>query len=221
MRSAIAAFTSSLMQKTHFRSSQGSPQTACWTQLGSHREKPRELTRWTGTMTIEQLGALFIAWKSGTDLKMFQRQRIQDQSLNRHTDPQATGHSWCSHLHEHASKHGAQVTEHMCGECNAIESFVLGVARLSAKMLTIKRSLMRVLGVVYACDRSRPNLVDAQFQLLISSAFPLALPGTVAHWLVAKFGAISGGRVLVACNSFRMFVVRELLLDHLLTLDGS
>ena len=45
-----------------------------------------------------------------------------------------------------------------------VTSFVLGVAWLSAKMLAIQRSLARVLGMVYACDRSRPNLVDAQVQ---------------------------------------------------------
>ena len=102
-----------------------------------------------------------------------------------------------------------------------VTSFVLGVAWLSAKMLAIQRPLARVLGVIYTCDRSWPNLVDAQVQLPTSSAFSLALPGTATHRLVAKFGAISGGRVLVTWNSFRMFTVRELFLDHLLTLDGS
>jgi len=103
----------------------------------------------------------------------------------------------------------------------AVASFVLGVARLSAKMLAIQCSFARVLGVVYASDRSRPNFVDVQIQLLTSSTSSLALPGTAAHWLVAKFGTISGGWVLVARNPFRMFAVRELLLDHLLTLEGS
>lgn len=78
----------------------------------------------------------------------------------------------------------------------AVASFVLGVARLSAKMLAIQRPLARVLGVIYTCDRSWPNLVDAQVQLPTSSAFSLALPGTAAHLLVAKFGAINGGWVL-------------------------
>jgi len=101
----------------------------------------------------------------------------------------------------------------------AVASFVLGVARLSAKMLAAQHTLARVPGVVYTRDRSRPTLVDVQIQLLTSSAFSYALPGTAAHWLIAEFGAINGGRALVARNSFRMFTVRELLLDHPLTLD--
>jgi len=75
--------------------------------------------------------------------------------------------------------------------------------------------------VVYACDWSRQNLADTQVQLLTSSASSLAPPGTAAHRFVTEFGAISVGQVLVACGSFRVFTVRELLLDHLLTLDGS
>ena len=103
----------------------------------------------------------------------------------------------------------------------AIASFVLGVARSSTKMLAIQRTLARVFGVVYACYRSRPNLIDVQVQFLASPASSLAFPGTAAHRFVTELGAISERRVLMASNSFRVFAVRELLLNHLLTLDGS
>ena len=103
----------------------------------------------------------------------------------------------------------------------AVASFVLGVTWSSAKMLTIQRTLARVLGVVYACDWSRPTLFDVQVQLLALATFPLTLAGTATHWLIAEFGASDTGWVLVASNLFRMFTEWELLLDHLLTLDGS
>ena len=90
------------------------------------------------------------------------------------------------------------------------------VARKDAGNTTLARK-----GVVDECDQSRLNLFDIQIQLSTSSTFSLAFLGTAAHWLVARFGAISGGWVLVACNSFQMFAVREFLLDHLLTLEES
>ena len=102
-----------------------------------------------------------------------------------------------------------------------VASFVLGVAWSSAKVLTIQRTLARVLGVICACDRSRPTLVDVQVQLLTLTTFPLALAGTATHRFVTKLGASYPCWVLVASNLFRMFAEWELLLDHLLTLDGS
>ena len=84
----------------------------------------------------------------------------------------------------------------------AVASLVLRMARTSAKVLAIQRTLARVLGVVYACDRSRPNLIDIQVQLLTLPASSLTLPGTAAHRLVAEFDAISRGWVLVASNLF-------------------
>ena len=54
-----------------------------------------------------------------------------------------------------------------------VASFILGVARLPAKILAIQRSLARMLGVVYACDRSRLDLVGIQAELLASPHLPL------------------------------------------------
>ena len=102
----------------------------------------------------------------------------------------------------------------------AVTSFVLGMARTSAKVLTVQRTLARVLGVVYACDQPRPNLLGVQIQLLTLPASSLALPETAAHRFVTEFGASGRGRVLVTSNLFRMFAVRELLQDLFLTLDG-
>jgi hypothetical protein len=102
----------------------------------------------------------------------------------------------------------------------AVASFVLGVARASAKVLAIQRTLARVLSVVYACNGSGLIFFDVQIQFLTLPTFPLALPRTAAHRLITELGAVNGGRVLVTGNSFRMFAVRELLLDHLLTING-
>ena len=44
----------------------------------------------------------------------------------------------------------------------AVASFVLRMARASTRVLAIQRTLAMVLGVVYACNRPRPNLVDVQ-----------------------------------------------------------
>ena len=54
-----------------------------------------------------------------------------------------------------------------------VASFILGVARLPAKILAIQRSLARMLGVVYACDRSRLDLVGVQVELLAFPHLPL------------------------------------------------
>ena len=102
----------------------------------------------------------------------------------------------------------------------AVASFVLGVTWSSAKMLTIQRTLARVFGVVYACDRSRSNLLDVQVQFLTLPASSLTFPGTATHRFVTEFGASCRGWVLVTSNLFRVFAVWELLLNHLLTLDG-
>lgn len=101
----------------------------------------------------------------------------------------------------------------------AIASLVLGMARTSAKVLTIQRALARVLGVVYAIDWPRTDLVDVQVQLLTFPTPVVAPLRTAAHWLVTQFRAGGGGWVPVASNLFRMFAVRELLQDHFLTLD--
>lgn len=66
-----------------------------------------------------------------------------------------------------------------------VASSVLGVAWSSAKVLTIQRTLARVLGMIYACDWSGPNLVDVQVSLLTVPTFSLALLGTAAHGLIA------------------------------------
>ena len=101
-----------------------------------------------------------------------------------------------------------------------VTSFVLGVARTSAEVLAVQRTFARVFGVVDTRDRSRPNLVHLQVQLLTLSTSSLALLRTAAHLFVAEFCTSSGGRVLVASDLFRMFAVREFLLDYLLALDG-
>jgi len=65
--------------------------------------------------TTKSIGTRFIAGEPGADLKnILQRWAVRAQS-NQRTDPQATGHSWWSHLHGHASKHGAQVAEQGLG----------------------------------------------------------------------------------------------------------
>ena len=69
-------------------------------------------------------------------------------------------------------------------------------------MLAIQRTLARVLGVVYALDQSRPNLVNVQILLLTISTPSLAFLGTAAHRLITQFSANSGGGVLVASNLF-------------------
>jgi len=103
----------------------------------------------------------------------------------------------------------------------AVASFVLGMARNFANMLAVQQTLARVLGVIYAGDRSRRNPFGVQIQLLTLPTFSLALRGAAAHRLVAQFGARNGGRVPVASSSFRMFAVWKLLQDLFLTLDGS
>ena len=100
-----------------------------------------------------------------------------------------------------------------------VASLVLGVARTSTKMLAIQWALARVLGVVYAIDWPRTDLVDVQVQLLTFPTPVVAPLRTAAHWLVTQFRAGGGGWVPVASNLFRMFAVRELLQDHFLTLD--
>jgi len=102
----------------------------------------------------------------------------------------------------------------------AVASFVLGVARASTKVLAIQRTLAGVLGVVYAFDWSRPNLFDVQVSFLAIPTLSLALLGTTAHRFITQFRAIGGAWVLVTSNLLRMFAIRELLQDLLLTLDG-
>ena len=101
-----------------------------------------------------------------------------------------------------------------------VASLVLGVARTSTKMLAIQCALARVLGVVYAFDRPRTNLVNVQVQFLTLPASSFALLGAAPHGFVAKFSASDGSRALMTGNLSRMFAVWELLQDHLLTLDG-
>jgi len=74
--------------------------------------------------------------------------------------------------------------------------------------------------MVYAFDWSRPNLVDVQIPLLTFPTSSLALLGTTTHRFITQFRAIGGAWVLVTSNLLRMFAVRELLQDHLLTLYG-
>ena len=102
----------------------------------------------------------------------------------------------------------------------AVAPLILRVARASTKVLTIQRTLTRVLGVVNALDSSRPDLVDVQIPLLTFSTSSLALLGTAAHRLVTNFGTSGGGWVLRASNLFRMFAVRQFLHDLFLTSDG-
>lgn len=101
-----------------------------------------------------------------------------------------------------------------------VASFALGVARTTAKMLAIQRTLARVFCVVYACYLLRPSLVDVQVSLLALPTFSLALLGTAAHWLIAQFGTGGGGWVLVTRNLFRVFAKRKLLQDLFLAPDG-
>ena len=102
----------------------------------------------------------------------------------------------------------------------AVASLVLGVARVSTRVLAIQRAFARVVGVIHAFDQSRPNLVNVQIQLLTPPTSSLALLGTAAHRLVTQFGANGRGWIFMASNLFRVFAVRELLQDLLLTLDG-
>lgn len=101
-----------------------------------------------------------------------------------------------------------------------VAPFALGVARATAKVLAIQRTLARVFGVVYACYLPRPSLVDVQVSLLTLPTFSLALLGTAAHWLIAQFGASGGGWVLVTSNLFRVFAIRKLLQDLFLAPNG-
>ena len=101
-----------------------------------------------------------------------------------------------------------------------VASLVLGVARTSTKMLAIQCALARVLGVVYAFDRPRTNLVNVQVQFLTLPTSSFALLGAAPHGVVAKFSASDGSRALMTGNLSPMFAVWELLQDHLLTLDG-
>jgi len=93
----------------------------------------------------------------------------------------------------------------------AVASLALGVARASTKVLAIQRTLAGMLGVVYAFDRSRPNLFDVQVSFLAISAPSLTLLGTTAHRFITQFRAIGGAWVLVTSNLLRMFAVWELL----------
>jgi len=101
-----------------------------------------------------------------------------------------------------------------------VTPLVVGVARASTKVLAIQRTLAGVLGMFYAFDWSRPDLVDVQIPLLTFPASSLALLGAAVHRFITQFRAIGGAWVLVASNLFRMFAIRELLQDYLLTLDG-
>ena len=102
----------------------------------------------------------------------------------------------------------------------AVTSFVLGMTRASATVLTIQCTFARVLGVVYTCDRSRSNRVEVQVQLLTLPAPSLALLRTAAHWLIAHFFAVGQGWIFVTSNLFPMIAVWKLLQDFLLTFDG-
>ena len=102
----------------------------------------------------------------------------------------------------------------------AVAPLVLRVARASTQVLAIQRTLTGVLGVVNAFDWSRSNFIDVQVQPLTLSASPLALFGTAVHRFVTQFGTGDGGWVLMANNKFRMFAVRQIFLDHFVTLYG-
>ena len=78
----------------------------------------------------------------------------------------------------------------------AAASLVLGMTRQRTQVLTIQRTLARVLGEVYAFDRSRPNLLSVQL-LIIPTSSPAFL-GTIVHRLSTRFIANSGGGVLEA-----------------------
>lgn len=84
----------------------------------------------------------------------------------------------------------------------AVAPLVLRMAWESTKVLAIQRTLARVLGVVYALDRTRPNFVNVQIPPLTIVAFPSAVFRTAAHWLIAQFNAYSGGGILEASNLF-------------------
>ena len=100
-----------------------------------------------------------------------------------------------------------------------VASLVLGMTWASAKVLAVQRAFARVLGVVHACNWSRPNCVNVQVQFLTLPTSSLALPRTATHRFVAKFGASGRGWVLVASHLFRMLAVWQLLRDQLLTFD--
>ena len=103
-----------------------------------------------------------------------------------------------------------------------VTSLVFWVAGAPATVLAIQHALARVLGVVYAQDWSRRNIVGGPAQCLTFPASPLAYFRLMAavHWLVTKLGTIDGGWVLITSDPFRMFTEREFLLDGLLTVDG-
>ena len=101
-----------------------------------------------------------------------------------------------------------------------VASLVLGVARVSTKVLAIQSALARVPGVIYAFDESRSSLVDVQIALLTLPTSSLAFVGTATHGFVTQCGASDGGWILMASNLFRMLTERKLLLDQFPTFDG-
>ena len=84
----------------------------------------------------------------------------------------------------------------------AVAPLVLRMAWESTKVLAIQHTLARVLEVVYALDRTRPNFVYVQIPPLTIVTFPFAVFRTAAHRLIAHFNAYSGGRILEASNPF-------------------
>ena len=81
-----------------------------------------------------------------------------------------------------------------------VASLVLGMARAPAKVLAIQLALARVLGVDYAFDSPRPDLVGVQIPRLTLPTPCLALLETAVHKLVTRFGASDGRWVLMASN---------------------
>ena len=63
----------------------------------------------------------------------------------------------------------------------AVAPFVLGMTRAAAKVLTIQCAFARMLGVVYAYDRSRSICVVGQVQPMTFPTSSLALVRTTVH----------------------------------------